>query len=290
MESDDEKGLASILPCLLKSLGKGTRTVVAPDGSKSVIRRRRNFGRGNQEDTGEFVTLLDDLHEGLAQLRGRPTIIEQLFGPTFDQVIECHHCCARERCEFSPGPVIPLALDPNVTDGQLESYIRSYTASDGELSEWDCGNCSFRRDEKGEFVLDSNGKKIVDNKRSATRSVMWSTNKLPPFLIFQFGTYASAGESLRKSVPDNLTFPPELHMDSSMPGISGDTPYSLIGTAEHHGGLNSGHYLASVRLGDEWFQCSDGMITASGHEAARSQATPYLFVYRRANPIDIGFR
>jgi ubiquitin C-terminal hydrolase len=118
-------------------------------------------------------------------------------------------------------------------------------------------------------------------KRRATKTFVWSKKELPNFFIFQFGIYAAAGGALFKSVPQNLSFPEELHMNSRMRGISDETRYSLAGVAAHTSHLGGGHFVADVRKGSDWFHCSDGVISESRLGQALKMAGPYLYVYQR---------
>jgi ubiquitin C-terminal hydrolase len=283
MQDDNERDLQVILPNLLDSLGRNIRKTTDADGKERVI-RTRTFSTGTQEDTGEFViALLDDLHEGLHDLSGEEaTIINSQFSPTFRQTITCHNCRHSEVVDHTTGPVFPLAADSDVTDGRLESYIAAYTPADEALSDWECPQCSFLRDSAGNHVRDAAGKLQLVGRRPATKSLIWSEAvELPHFLIFQFGTYALRGGTVVKSVPDSLTFPQELHIGPEMRGISPETRYSLVGTAAHGGQLSGGHFVAKVRMGDQWFHCNDDTIEVSGSGAAQNGRTPYLFVYKR---------
>ncbi len=53
----------------------------------------------------------------------------------------------------------------------------------------------------------------------------------------------------------------------------------LYGVVEHHGpSFESGHYLAYVRLGDEWFQMNDSVVTRVD-EAAVMHAQAFILFY-----------
>jgi ubiquitin C-terminal hydrolase len=258
--------LGPALRDLLRSIGKSPAETRS-DGSQ--VPTATKFMLGPQADAGEFlVALLDELQEGLVQLSGRPTVIEQTFGSTFIQTITCESCHHSESARLTGNWVLPLALDERVTDGQLESYIMELTPGDERLPEWECGACTLAAGSPSAVT------------RPAVKSLAWST--LPPFLLFQFGIYRrNAGVSV-KTVPQNLRYPQELLMDSRMRGISDQAHrYSLAGVAAHIGSLGGGHYVASVRMTDTWLGCSDNRILESSEEQAGGTPSPYLFVYER---------
>lgn len=56
--------------------------------------------------------------------------------------------------------------------------------------------------------------------------------------------------------------------------------YRLTAIIEHQGGLDAGHYVCYVRLGEQWYYASDSHTRASSlQEATRAQA--YLVFYER---------
>jgi len=46
----------------------------------------------------------------------------------------------------------------------------------------------------------------------------------------------------------------------AMPSIN----YSLCGTVNHFGNMNSGHYVANVKVGSQWYHCNDAHVSYAG--------------------------
>jgi ubiquitin carboxyl-terminal hydrolase 22/27/51 len=62
--------------------------------------------------------------------------------------------------------------------------------------------------------------------------------------------------------------------------------YDLIGSVNHFGTLQSGHYVANVLSGSKWYHCNDAHVSLSGNgdgstEVAKSEGAYLLFYLRR---------
>ena len=53
--------------------------------------------------------------------------------------------------------------------------------------------------------------------------------------------------------------------------------YDLFGVAEHHGGMQNGHYTCYVRRQAEWFHCDDALVTPAAADSARTSKAYLLF-------------
>jgi len=62
--------------------------------------------------------------------------------------------------------------------------------------------------------------------------------------------------------------------------------YDLIGTVNHFGTLQSGHYVANVKNGSKWYHCNDAHVSLAGEEGdgsneVGSSSGAYLLFYIR---------
>lgn len=57
--------------------------------------------------------------------------------------------------------------------------------------------------------------------------------------------------------------------------------YDLFGTVNHHGNLQSGHYVTNVKVGDEWFRCNDQHVSKSTEATVLTNDGAYILFYRR---------
>ncbi|KAK9810753.1 hypothetical protein WJX73_004987 [Symbiochloris irregularis] len=61
------------------------------------------------------------------------------------------------------------------------------------------------------------------------------------------------------------------------------TTYELYAIVVHRGHLQGGHYIASIKCGQQWFQCDDAVVTAVDAAVAHSPHA-YMLFYRLACP------
>ena len=67
-------------------------------------------------------------------------------------------------------------------------------------------------------------------------------------------------------------------LDGSEPEIC----YDLCGTVNHHGSMQSGHYVANIQVGDKWFHCNDAHIShAKAKDVLESEGAYLLFYIRK---------
>lgn len=67
-----------------------------------------------------------------------------------------------------------------------------------------------------------------------------------------------------------------------------DTPsilYDLFGTVNHFGNLQSGHYVANVKVDEHWYHCNDAHVSNAGlgtgeEEVVKSDGAYLLFYIR----------
>ena len=43
-----------------------------------------------------------------------------------------------------------------------------------------------------------------------------------------------------------------------------DITYSLFGTVNHYGSMQSGHYTANIQMNDMWYHCNDQHVSRAG--------------------------
>jgi ubiquitin C-terminal hydrolase len=61
--------------------------------------------------------------------------------------------------------------------------------------------------------------------------------------------------------------------------------YSLFATVNHFGNLQSGHYVANVKVNEKWFHCNDAHVAQAGigiGEREVLQSNAYLLFYIRS--------
>jgi ubiquitin carboxyl-terminal hydrolase 22/27/51 len=64
-------------------------------------------------------------------------------------------------------------------------------------------------------------------------------------------------------------------------GSAGPTEYELYAVVSHSGKLDSGHYLAYLRLGLQWYRCNDSWISRVSADLVRATQAYMLYYVQR---------
>ena len=105
---------------------------------------------------------------------------------------------------------------------------------------------------------------------------------LPKILILGLNRYNNSNRKLQSLVVSPLN---NLDLNKYVIGYGGieNNSYELIGTANHSGNVNGGHYTANIKnLNDKWYNFNDQIINEIPEEKVVNVSTYYLF-YRKKN-------
>ena len=76
---------------------------------------------------------------------------------------------------------------------------------------------------------------------------------------------------------------PSMEQSYSDPVIA----YDLFGTVNHSGNMQSGHYVANVKVGSAWYRCNDEHVSKAGRgdgeRAVLESEGAYILFYIRRN-------
>jgi ubiquitin C-terminal hydrolase len=64
-------------------------------------------------------------------------------------------------------------------------------------------------------------------------------------------------------------------------GFVPDISYNLFGTVNHYGNLQSGHYVANIKVDEKWFHCNDAHVNHNGAKEVLEEDGAYLLFYIR---------
>ena len=131
-------------------------------------------------------------------------------------------------------------------------------------------------------MLDCDTKVLCDkcgDKQQVSKGLRLAT--APSILVFHLKRFAidSYGGGLRR-LDKHITFPSRLEIGEYMSHDNTSTPppYELVGVLVHQGqSCASGHYLAYVKSGDEWFEANDSVVTKVDVATVMSQRAYILF-------------
>jgi len=57
--------------------------------------------------------------------------------------------------------------------------------------------------------------------------------------------------------------------------------YNLFATVNHTGNLQSGHYIANIKSGDNWYHCNDAQVHDITEEKVMFSQGAYMLFYCR---------
>jgi len=157
----------------------------------------------------------------------------------------------------------------------VERCLRHFTLPESLTDPVDCPSC---------------GKKTPTKKQHVV-------SKLPKVLCLHLKRFDAAQN---RKIEDYVSFPAKLNMGPFLPhwcevtrvpeaeSASVDAPqvlYNLFGTVNHFGTINSGHYVANVKVDGKWFHCNDALVVDAGvgdGEAEVLRSNAYMLYYIRA--------
>jgi ubiquitin C-terminal hydrolase len=231
--------------------------------------------------------------ESSEQESDKSDVIKNLFEGKLRSVLLCTECGQkRKQSESFLSISLPLAKDvQRTTDGRpgessrghsrklsIERQLRHFTLPES-LSGIDCPTCKKKTTTIKQHVVSKLPKilclhlKRFDDKRKIGDFVSFPLDNLNMgSLLPQFCEVTSFGMNSFKNIHDAI--------DNSDLMVDAELPYDLFGTVTHFGTLQSGHYVANVKVEDNWYHCNDAHVSyISEQDVLKSEA--YLLFYAR---------
>lgn len=144
-------------------------------------------------------------------------------------------------------------------------------------------------DALGEFtkteMLDCDNKVLCDKcgeKQQVSKGLRLAT--APSILVCHLKRFAIDHYGRPRRLHKHVKFPSRLEIGEYMSRVNKSTPppYDLVGVLVHQGrSCASGHYLAYVKSGDEWFKTNDSVVTKVDVATVMSQQA-YILLYEVA--------
>lgn len=181
------------------------------------------------------------------------------------QQVQCPKC---RRCFHNPEPVSCLTLDIPApasagTPVSLADCFRHYFKPE-TLSEWRCDDCK----------IDTAAEKLVR---------FW---KAPPVLTIVLKRFETSpdGRMWKNKTPVQIPMAFHFLPDTELhPDIVQAPPadYRLVAVANHYGGIQGGHYTATVRRGDAWWRLDDDHVSPQCDHWNDQNPVAYVLFYER---------
>lgn len=217
-------------------------------------------------------------------------IVTRLFQGQLRSVLLCEEC-GTKRVQAEPFMNISLALSEEAErlkrasneggDGaklSIQTCLDHYVLPEKLADPVDCPNCKKRTNTKAQHTF----------------------SKLPKILCLHLKRFDAARN---KKIEEFVSYPARgLNMGpllshwcevSSVPSketksettAESKIPYDLFGTVNHLGNMQSGHYVANVKVKDQWYHCNDAHVSRAGdgkgEEAVLNSEGAYILFYIR---------
>ena len=245
--------------------------------TRDINKVARQFKRGRQEDSHEFITaLLDAMHVVfLKELGGEKkydlrtqetTAIYHVFGGYTLGTVKCMSCGHVSK-NFQSTLDIPLEVSGKI--GSVEEALEENYCTEETLqgsNKYRCSKCkALVRAKKGSKIHVSPNVLMIPLKRYSTGRFSKITKYVSYPSTFSLGPFMS------DDAPYEVT-PPNYHL------------FGVLVHQDFYASAHSGHYIAYVKLEDgSWVLCNDSRITPSSEKEAMKQKA-YILFYERAEP------
>ncbi|XP_041356247.1 ubiquitin carboxyl-terminal hydrolase 8-like [Gigantopelta aegis] len=272
---------------VLKALWSRQYRCITPRDLKLTVGKYNPMFAGyEQQDSQEFLTfLLDGLHEGLNEVKRRPSIPDQdndnfpdqqaadlawknykllhrsiiveLFQGQLKSTLQCKSC-GKQSKTFQTFMFLSVPI-PSSSKCSLSDCIREFLKPErltGD-SKWRCPRCKVDRD--------------------ATKKIdIW---KLPPILLIGLNRFVRDGMWVQKTT-SYVDFPlSDLELTDWVQGIKPKSRYNLYGVSNHYGTMEGGHYTAFCRNPESrrWHKFDDHEVYEMSTSEVKSPAAYFLY-------------
>lgn len=188
-------------------------------------------------------------------------IIHRTFSGTLQSTLSCTACGSSRTIE---DPMLDISLeiqdkigDEKISLKDLHSCLKKYTRIEELDVLYECSQCQKRT-------------KVTKSLRLL---------RLPPVLSIQLKRFEHIGISSK--IDYHINVPPVLDVKNYISNLFRDqiTTYELFGIVCHIGNVNTGHYIAYVKIRNEiWLKFDDAIVTRVP-ESVVKQANGYMLLY-----------
>jgi ubiquitin C-terminal hydrolase len=211
--------------------------------------------------------------------------VKNLFEGSLRSVLLCQECGSK-RVQTEPFMSISLPLSKELAASgnaghslmkqhlSVDLCLRHFTMPEMLSDDVDCPSCRKKTKTKKQHVVSKLPKILCLHLKRFEQN-----KKIEDFVEFP-SNGLNMGPTLAHWCEVSQIFSRVDHEmnDGDLPLIS----YDLFGTVNHHGNLQSGHYVANVKVDDSWFHVNDSHVSCRGEaEVLKSDGAYLLFYIRR---------
>lgn len=213
-----------------------------------------SYDNDSQHDVHEFlINVLDILNDTFKKYHREDPILSNWFECSQKSLIVCSKCQHSLSNDTDKSFVIALCIDGKTLESCLASHLKSEV-----VLEYRCDSCKER-----DFC---------------TRTVVLTNGPIVIFLLKRFTL------GMEKNC-QKVVFPTKNLL------ISNNISYDLAAIICHQGeSSSSGHYVISMRIGDDWFEFNDNNVSPLDLEEvtimSKLQANAYILVYCQSDKFE----
>ena len=250
-------GVTAEIVELIRKMQTEQYKVISPTAFKKAVKRSiPHFDDGKQQDAQEFVTWLLD------SIENEKTTADKslgMFYGSYENVLECMKCKRRtEKTEkFN---CLTLAIPQK--SGKITLADCMKLAQNTEEIERDCNRCECIQ-ETCTCDLESKCKSVKAKKTLRIQ-------KYPDVLMIQIKRFEEDKKNNK-------------HVDIPMKLKKENNFYNLVGTVEHSGAPNGGHYKAKCwdEKRNKWYMMDDGNVEPIKPSAVNTEKAYLLFYSKK---------
>ncbi|KAG7364428.1 ubiquitin carboxyl-terminal hydrolase [Nitzschia inconspicua] len=209
-------------------------------------------------------------------------VVSHLFEGSLRSVLLCERCGVK-RVQHEPFVNISLSLSEEV-----ERMQRGKCQTPVDMSVEACLEHFVLPEKLGDLVFCTSCGRKTETKKQHTFS------KLPKVLCLHLKRFDAAQN---KKIENFVSFPAfglnlgsflshwcevsRLGDNNVAPGTEPNIIYDLFGTVNHKGNMQSGHYVANVKVGSQWYSCNDQMVCSATEGSVLTADGAYVLFYMR---------
>lgn len=182
---------------------------------------------------------------------------------TMDVITCC--ACRHQNINLNPMNVLCLSIDHLAEGGSVYNCMDHYFNTEELDGDYTCDKCKNKE------------------RNTITRSIL----TLPNVIIISLKRFAYDQRTHRmRKINNQVGYPMTLDITKYNPITPSDSKpalYTLVGTVNHSGTLDFGHYYSYIKSDDRWYLANDMHISQVDESHALNNPSAYILFYERIN-------
>ena len=316
----DQRDAHEFLHAFLETLGQHTQNFSTLVSNSLLFNKKRKKNEADKQQKTENATapqrnVIQDMFEGTLrsvllcqECGGKRVQKESFLSISLDlskEVQKTASVAATAGAQFIPPRSAPpgsgngvgssskpalsslLSLGVETRKLSVEKCLHYFTAPEELVDPVDCPMCMRKTTTKKQLVISRLPPVVCLHLKRFQGA---TGRKLEAFVSFpardlNLGMYlphwcedsGSLPTPAASDIGQQQTQPPQPEAEAVPPQV----PYNLFATVNHFGNLQSGHYVAYVKIDDQWYHCNDSHVSYATEAHVLQQGNAYLLFYAR---------